>query len=369
MKKVLSLDGGGIRGIISASIIAHLEARLQVATNDPTARISDFFDLLSGTSAGGILTALYLVPGSEVSQAGIISSNEKVQDETLDGKESVPGEINRDQAGAGILFRPKYSAAQALEFYEELGPVLFSRSLKQLIFSGWGVFRSRYKADALYDFAHKILGDTYISEVAKDCLITSYDLSTRKALLFSKYSVRKYGTMADYKLCDIVRATSAAPSYFPPAQIFARDNSPRHLVDGGVYANNPAMCAVVESIKLWPELTLRDYWMLSVGTGKVVNPYFYDKTKKFGYIDWLVPIIDILMSSVAETVGYEAKQMFTAAGVPENYVRIEPPILSADIRMDNAKQWNIRALKNAAQNYIDHNGDVFDRVVADLTSK
>ncbi|EKD32557.1 MAG: Patatin family protein [uncultured bacterium] len=347
LKKVLSLDGGGIRGIISASIIAHLEARLQVATNDQSARISDFFDLLSGTSAGGILTALYLVPGSEVS----------------------PGEINKDKAGAGIQFRPKYTAAQALEYYEELGPVLFSRSFKQLIFSGWGVFRSRYRADALYDFAHKILGDTYISEVAKDCLITSYDLSTRKALLFSKYSVRKYGSMADYKLCDIVRATSAAPSYFPPAQIFAKDNSPRHLVDGGVYANNPSMCAVVESIKLWPELTLKDYWMLSVGTGKVVKPYFYDKTKKFGYIDWLVPIIDILMSSVAETVGYEAKQMFTAAGVPDNYVRIEPPILSADIRMDNARQWNIRALKNAAQNYIDHNSDVFDRVIADLTSK
>lgn len=347
MKKVLSLDGGGIRGIISASIIAHLEARLQVATNDPMARISDFFDLLSGTSAGGILTALYLLPGSEVSS----------------------GEINKDMAGNEMQFRPKYSAAQALEYYEELGPILFNRSFKQLIFSGWGVFRSRYRADALYDFAHKILGDTYISEVAKDCFITSYDLSTRKALLFSKYSVRKYGTMADYKLCDIVRATSAAPSYFPPAQIFARDNSPRHLVDGGVYANNPAMCAVVESIKLWPELTLRDYWMLSVGTGKVVKPYFYDKTKKFGYLDWLVPIIDILMSSVAETVGYEANQMFIAAGVPENYVRIEPPILSADIRMDNAKQWNIRALKNAAQNYIDHNGDVFDKVVTDLTSK
>ena len=66
---------------------------------------------------------------------------------------------------------------------------------------------------------------------------------------------------------------------------------------------------------------------------------------------------------------HRMQQIFTAAGVPENYIRIEPPILSADIRMDNAKQWNIRALKNAAQNYIDHNSDVFDRVVLDLTSK
>ena len=331
MKKVLTLDGGGIRGIISASIVAHLEARLQVAKNDPSARISDFFDLLAGTSAGGVLTSLYLSPG----------------------------EGNR----------PKYSAAQALELYSELGPILFNRSLKQLLLSGGGVFRSRYSADALYEFAKKIFGDTYISEVAKDCLITSYDLSSRKALLFSRYSVKKYGAMADYRLCDIVRGTTAAPSYFPPAQIFAKDDSSRHLVDGGVYANNPAMCSLIEAIKLWPELSIKDYWMLSVGTGKVVRPYFYEKTRRFGYIDWLVPIIDILTSSVAETVGYEAQQIFIASGVPENYIRIEPPILSADVRMDNAKPCNIKALKNAAQNYIDHNEDVFDRVVNDLISK
>ena len=229
MKKVLTLDGGGIRGIISASIIAHLEARLQMAKSDQSLRISDFFDLLAGTSAGGILTALYLTPEEEKS------------------------------AGNNKELRPKYSAAQALEFYEELGPILFNRSFKQILVSGCGVFRSRYSADSLYAFAKKILGDAYISEVAKDCLITSYDLSTRKALLFSRYSVRKYGAMADYKLCDIVRATSAAPSYFPPAQIFAKDDSSRHLVDGGVYANNPAMCSLVEAIKLWPELSVKDY--------------------------------------------------------------------------------------------------------------
>lgn len=363
MKKVLTLDGGGIRGIISASIIAHLEARLQVAKSDPSLRISDFFDLLAGTSAGGILTALYLVPGDEKTTATSKNANSAIINEVVaNGGDGSHAEKRKE-------FRPKYSAAQALEFYEELGPILFNRSFKQILVSGCGVFRSRYSADALYDFAKKILGDTYISEVAKDCLITSYDLSTRKALLFSRYSVNKYGAMADYRLCDIVRATSAAPSYFPPAQIFAKDDSPRHLVDGGVYANNPAMCSLVEAIKLWPELSIKDYWMLSVGTGKVVKPYFHEKTKKFGYIDWLVPVIDILTSSVAETIGYEAKQIFTAAGVPENYIRIEPPILSADIRMDNAKQWNIRALKNAAQNYIDHNSDVFDRVVLDLTSK
>jgi patatin-like phospholipase/acyl hydrolase len=83
------------------------------------------------------------------------------------------------------------------------------------------------------------MGNTYISSVIKDCLITSYDMSMRKALFFTKYNISKYGSSADYLLADVARATSAAPTYFSPARIFAKDNTSRHLVDGGVFANNP----------------------------------------------------------------------------------------------------------------------------------
>lgn len=208
------------------------------------------------------------------------------------------------------------------------------------------------------------MGDHYISEVLKDCLVTAYDLSTRKALLFSKHNVSKYGSMADYKLCDVVRSTSAAPTYFSPARIFARDNSSRHLVDGGVYANNPTMCALVEAVKLWPDEGISNYIMVSVGTGKVIKPYFWEKTHKYGYLNWLEPIIDILTASVAETVDFQLQQLFSASSVPDSYIRVEPPLLSADTRMDNASAKNIRALQNAARYYIDHNSDTFDRIIS-----
>ncbi|OFY41663.1 MAG: hypothetical protein A2X18_10040 [Bacteroidetes bacterium GWF2_40_14] len=328
MKKILSLDGGGIRGILPAAILAHLEERLQTIKSDESFRLAECFDLLAGTSTGGIITCLYLTP-----------------------------------AETGSL-KPKYSAKQVLDFYVELGPVLFHRSLNQLLKSGLGVFRSRYSEDALYDFSKRLMGDHYISEVLKDCLVTAYDLSTRKALLFSKKNVSKYGTMADYKLCDVVRSTSAAPSYFSPARIFARDNSSRHLVDGGVYANNPTMCALVEAVKLWPDEGISNYIMVSVGTGKVIKPYFWEKTHKYGYLNWLEPIIDILTASVAETVDFQLQQLFSASGVPERYIRVEPPLLTADTRMDNASAKNIRALQNAAQYYIDHNSDTFDHLIA-----
>ena len=334
VKTILSVDGGGIRGVLPAAIISHLERRLQTENKNPELRIADFFDLMSGTSAGGILTCLYLTP----------------KNGTIDN-------------------RPKYTAKEILDFYTELGPLLFKRTPAYLLKSGFGLFRSRYSEDALYEFSNKIVGDAYISGVLKDCLITAYDLSSRKALLFSRYSTSKYGDMADYKLCDIVKSTSAAPSYFIPCQIFAKDKSPRHLVDGGVYANNPAMCTIVEAKKLWPSTNVSDYFMISAGTGKVIKPYHYHKTRHFGYIHWLNPILDILMSSVAETVDYQAQQLFNINDVPDNYIRIEPPLLTADIRIDKASKSNIRKLESAARHYIDHNSQLFDTLCKRLSEK
>lgn len=334
MKTILSIDGGGIRGVLPAAVIAHLEKRMQAECKNSQLRIADFFDLLSGTSAGGILTCLYLTP--------------------------VDGRLNN---------RPKYSAQEILDFYTELGPLLFRRSPAYLLKSGFGLFRSRYNEQALYDFSKKIVGDSYISGVLKECLVTAYDLSSRKALLFSRHATTKYGDMADYKLCDIVCSTSAAPSYFIPTQIFAKDSSPRHLVDGGVYANNPAMCTLVEAKKLWPNSPGSEYFMISAGTGKVIKPYHYRHTRHFGYIHWLNPILDILMSSVAETVDYQARQIFDINGIPQNYIRIEPPLLTADIRIDKASRSNILKLQSAAQHYIDHNTSLFDSICKTLSDK
>lgn len=329
LKKILCIDGGGIRGILPAYILAHLEKIACKESGDDNIRIAHLFDLLSGTSAGGILTALYLTPSS------------------------TPG-------------MPAYSASRILELFTELGPLIFRKSFSYFMRSAGGLLRSRYSEDALYDFSKKFIGDVYISEVMKDCLITAYDLSSRKALLFSRYATTKYGDMADYGLSDIACATSAAPSYFIPARLFARDKGERHLVDGGVYANNPSMCSYVEAVKIWPGISLEDIFMLSLGTGKVVTPYHHCNTRHFGYIHWLNPILDILMSSVAETTDYQIKQLFNVSGVPGNYVRIEPPVLTADSRIDNASPSNIRRLQSAAQSFIDHNSILLDNLATSL---
>ncbi|MBP6453863.1 hypothetical protein SDC9_41840 [bioreactor metagenome] len=339
MKTILTIDGGGIRGVIPAAILANLEERLRVASKNSDLRLADCFDLMSGTSTGGILSILYLSP-------------------------------------------KRYTGAQILEFYRELGPKLFHRSLSQKLISGFGLFSSRYKEDALYNFAREILGDATISEVAKDCLVTSYEMTTRKALLFTKSDVGKYGSLADYRLCDIVRATSAAPTYFKPAKVYPKssealkregiseENIPfRNLVDGGIYANNPSMCALVEAIKLWPEESVKGFMMISAGTGKADRSYPYEKVRRFGFIGWLSPILDIMLSSVAETVDYQMRQVCKSLDCSGNYIRIEPALLNADVDMDLATEKNIRELFNAAQHYIDHNGDLLDTIVDNLLKR
>ncbi len=331
MKQILSIDGGGIRGVIPATIIAYIEQQLQHELGSKDVRICDFFDLFAGTSTGGILAALYITP---------------------------------DKTG-----KPKYSANEVLDFYRELGPTLFDLKFWQKIRSGFGFLGSKYSEEPLEKFASKIFGNTYMSEVLRDCLIASYDMSSRKAHFFSKYSTGKYGTSADYTLADVVRSTSAAPTYFKPAYIKAKDNSLRHLVDGGVFANNPAMCAYVEAIKLWKGVQPADEFILSLGTGKIERPYTYENTSRYGYLQWLFPILDVLMSSVAEVVDFQVRQIFELAQVPQNYIRMEPQLIGCSIRMDNASPRNIKALESVAQRYIDHNGNQIEEVIKKLKVK
>lgn len=365
MKRILSIDGGGIRGVIPAAIVAYIEQQLIHSLNNPRASIVQHFDLFAGTSTGGILSALYLTPADAGRRADAGSSADASSRADASGTDTAAGagRVAEAAAGAAGPAAPKYSAAEVLEFYRELGPVLFQLKFWQRLRTAWGFAGSKYSVEPLEEFAHKIFGNTYISEVLKDCLITSYDMSSRKAHFFSKHSVAKYGECADYKLSSVVRSTSAAPTFFRPALISARDKGKRHLIDGGVFANNPAMCAYVEGIKLWPNIKPEDEFMLSLGTGKIERPYSYEVTRHFGYLQWLFPVLDILMSSVSEVVDFQLRQIFSLSQVPQNYIRIEPPLEGCSIRMDNASPRNIKALEAVATRWIDHNGHIVDSII------
>ena len=111
----------------------------------------------------------------------------------------------------------------------------------------------------------------------------------------------------DFRLKDIARATSAAPTYFPPALIQNREGQSFGMIDGGVFANNPAMCALVSAYKLFPQA--KGFMLVSLGTGSLQRPIPYEEGKNWGLVHWARPILNVLFDGNADTTCYEVDQI------------------------------------------------------------
>lgn len=178
---------------------------------------------------------------------------------------------------------------------------------------------------------------------------------------------------------DVCRATSAAPTYFSPAQIKSMYGQIFSLIDGGMFANNPALCAYAEARKIpFAEVlknhqkannpVVNDMIIISIGTGIESKSYPFKKLQKAGKIGWINPIIDILMSSNAETVDYQISQMFQTLGLrnKKNYYRLNPSLKNASPAMDNVKRSNIENLIQAGLGYIDDHRETLNQIVHKL---
>lgn len=312
MKKILSIDGGGIRGIIAGQILVALEEKLQQKSGNPNARIAHYFDFFAGTSTGGILTCIYLCP---------------------DEKDP---------------FKPKFSAKEAVSLYIKNGRKIFDTDIFQEIKSGNGIIDEKFNAANLEDCLKSYFGEIKLSELLKPCIITSYDIEQRQTKFFAQHDYQRRGQGGDYLVRDVCRATSAAPTYFETAQVKSLSGVNYALTDGGVFANNPALCAYSEVRNSKGQPTAKDMFIVSIGTGSENKPYSYDDAKNWGAIGWIRPIIDIMMSGASETTHYHLTKMFSAQGNQDNYLRIQPTdIRKAKFDMDDATDENIIALIEA----------------------
>ncbi len=340
--KILSVDGGGIRGIIPGTILAQLERFLQQKSNSDR-KLGDYFDMIAGTSTGGILSCIYLMPDEE-------------------GK-------------------AKYSAQDAVDLYIKNGHTIFDRTIGEKLTNVAGMVHAKYSDEPLYALLNTYFGDVTLDKLIKPSLITSYDISERRAVFFTSADART-DSIYNFYVKDVARATSAAPTYFSPSHIRSLNGQMFALVDGGMFANNPALCAYAEARSLEfskffndsekkDKPSAADMIILSLGTGSVKKRYRYDEFKNAGELKWLEPVIDILMSGNSETVAYQLTQMYLTLD-PENqknYYRLEPDLQEACSEMDIASKENVNNLYQAGLSFVHDNKWLLEQIAESILEK
>ncbi|HEY5407495.1 MAG TPA: patatin-like phospholipase family protein [Ginsengibacter sp.] len=342
MKKIriLSIDGGGIRGILPGTILMQLEKILKRKDAGNSYKLGDYFDMIAGTSTGGILSCIYLTPGE-------------------DGK-------------------AKYSAEEALNLYLKNGHTIFDRNLLEKIISGGGIFHEKYSNDPIEKLLKNYFGEETLDHFIKPSLITAYEITDRKAVFFSSTDA-KTDALYNFKITDVAKATSAAPTFFPPAHIESLNGQLFTLVDGGMFANNPALCAYAEARKIAfskilndknkkDKPTAKDMIIISIGTGSVKKKYSYKDFIHTGELKWLHPVIDILMSGNSETVAYQLTQMYLTLDKKDqsNYVRLEPGLKEACSEMDIATPENVNNLYQAGLTFVHDNAKLLEQIADNL---
>jgi patatin-like phospholipase/acyl hydrolase len=305
---ILSIDGGGIRGIIPGLILAEIEKR----TNK---RIYELFDLIAGTSTGGILT-LGLTKPDDTRHAA-------------------------------------YTAQDGVAFYEKEGHKIFSAGLLQQVESAGGILEERYSANGLEDVLENYFGDTLLREALTDIIIPSFEIEQGFPFFFKSRRATKEPDY-DYLMKKVARATTAAPTYFEPLKL--RTKIPKEyfaLIDGGVFANNPAMCAYAEARHTHPKESA--FFLVSIGTGQNKKRIPYEKAKGWGALGWARPVLDVVFDGVNDTVDYQLNELLNDDEGNKWYYRMQPTLDDTNRALDNASPQNISQLKEVAQNFINEN--------------
>jgi patatin-like phospholipase/acyl hydrolase len=276
--RILSIDGGGIRGLITAILLQ----RMEVAVPGFLSKV----DLIAGTSTGGLL-ALGLAYGK--------------------------------------------TPAEARQLYEENGEKVFTDTLGDEIRDLGSLIGADYSIEPLKQVLTGQFGDTTLGELSKKVLISSFDLDndpqeagatrTWKAKFFHNFA----GPDSDaaYKMVDVALYTAVAPTYFPIYHGYT---------DGGVVANNPSVCALAQS--LHPETggqALEDVFLLSMGTGH--NPRYVEAIDgDWGLVQWAPHLVHLVLEGSADLANYQCRQI-----LGERYLRVNP-ILPKPIGMDRVNE-------------------------------
>jgi uncharacterized protein len=345
--RILSVDGGGMRGLIPALVIAELEERLQQHAG-PDARVSDYFHMFAGTSTGGLVALGLTTPDPRQPQ------------------------------------RPLVSAAELALFYTEDGPGIFHRSFAQKLKTLRGLIGPKYRLGPLKEAVERRLGRATLDQALRELVVCAYDMTDRQPYFFKRWRARETAER-NQAIVEAALATSAAPTYFPSHRV-PPDRADGHaLVDGGVFAANPTVAAIVEALnrgedepaKLAPEELL----VVSIGTGVHEDGYSQGEVSGWGELGWVLPknheapILSTVLGGASDGADYWANTLLNRPQHPPGpdevgrgprYFRWQVS-LTDSIAMDDPDQaMPGAALPAAAKRLIEDRSAEIDRLVKRL---
>ncbi len=319
--RILSIDGGGIRGLIPALVLAEFEQRTG-------RRICELFDLIAGTSTGGILAL------------GLVKPNK--------------------------ARRAQYTAKQLVQLYETEGHRIFSRSVLHQILSVGNLFDKKYQTGPIETVLEEYFGDIRLSEALTNILLTSYEIQLRQAFFFRSNRAQEYGDF-DFLMRDVARATSAAPTYFEP-ELIEEENTSYALIDGGIYANNPSMCALVDAVREFNR-GLDQIMMVSLGTGEQTHPLNYQTVKNWGVVNWAQAVLSVVFHGVSSTAHYQTSQILNETGKPNRYHRLQVNLPRGVYGLDNTSPAYVQELRHLATCLIEKCDGEIDAICKALPKK
>ncbi len=336
MKIILSIDGGGIRGIVPAAILTYLEEKIQDIIGNDKIRIGNMFDFVAGTSTGSIVGSLMLIP-----------------------KEPKENEI----------MAPKYKMSEIVKMYVEFGDKVFAKNFWHNVHTTWGLFGPKYKSNNIEVPLLKFMDHYQLKDLLKACLFSGYDIDKRKVCFFTNSDEHK--RYAHYYLKDVIRGSTSIPSCFSPAH-FMDGLIENTIIDGAVFVNNPALAAYIEVSKTIFNGKIKKFdpnemIVISLGTGSFKpKSYTYKKTKRWGKAKWVLPTIDIMMSAHSDVTDYEMTKIFSSHDSLHNYKRINPPLVYGSASALDSSRKNVTNLLIDVRNYIENNKDMLNTLAREI---
>ncbi|KAJ6761562.1 PATATIN-LIKE PROTEIN 2 [Salix koriyanagi] len=385
---ILSIDGGGVRGIIPSEVLSVLESKLQkldVANKD--ARIADYFDFIAGTSTGGLMTAMLTAPNDKKRPLFAAKDIAKFYQEkspniflrTPETKNQPP---STDQEGSKISDPDEATEESSTTQAEVINtPATVLRGFIDVIADispetkGYAepinkyLLQPKYDGKNLQDTIKELLGEKLaLSETLTSVIIPAFDIKEFRPTIFSTLKAKRDRSM-DAPLADVCRATSAAPYYFPPYHF--KTSKPFNLVDGGVAANNPSFLAVCEAMKE-KKTDFQKIVILSLGTGAPdASGRLEVGNGKWGIVDWLwqdddsTPLLDILTTAPDEMTEIYMSNVFQYSGLEHNYTRIQVELKPSEAKLDNTSKENLESLKKIGRDLAEQN----DAKLEDIASR